>query len=704
MRPLRPIRAAALAFLLLFGATAAAQTVTVDTSPGARGQTIDGFGTCLSGTEAQSDWWRTLYFDDLAASIVRFDIVPHFKAPYSDFAYNSPWYHDNPPLPGPDGNNVRTYTSATDYTRSFAGRKAAIAVMGPDIDQNVAYFDYDDDGPKTAGLLAQVGNQKKPALGDFKLIASMWSPAPWLKLSSGNTISGQNGNLPMNGTPWPFIWGGNFAGGKLDVSGTPRAEFDDSSVGGSGPTSALVQFARGLVAYLRGFQNRFGVKLYAISIQNELNFETFYNSAYYPLSSDYIAALVAARTELDKYDDLKAIRIMGPEDLLGGDGYGMWQYGGGSGVTHKNLQYLANVAADAEASAALEFFNVHGYASDGVSSSGANPKAWDWWVNGWTTAPGAGLPATVKGISAYGKKSWMTETSGEDPAWLAPASGFPNNGGFSIAVKLHQALTTGRESAWVYWQTSDGSNVGPSTLTDATKKDASPKYVAAKHFFKYVRPGAVRAGATVTGGDALLASAFVDAAANLTTVLVNTASTPATVKLALPAEPAGITAVDAHTSSDGELWAPSSITVTGGGATVPVPGYGVVTLVAKGAPVSVPDAGTPSDGGTGPSRGGHSNAGGTGGSGATPSGGTTSAGNRGDGGSLGGASVIGSMTASGGATASNADAGTPAARVAGNDSSCGCRTPRGPMPRGAAQSVMIILALMLARRRRCRTT
>jgi len=47
----------------------------------------------------------------------------------------------------------------------------------------------------------------------------MWSPAPWLKLSSGNSISGQSGNLPVNGTPWPFIWGGNFAGGKLDEKG-----------------------------------------------------------------------------------------------------------------------------------------------------------------------------------------------------------------------------------------------------------------------------------------------------------------------------------------------------------------------------------------------------------------------------------------------------------------------------------------------------
>src|SRR4030095_4294010 len=295
-------------------------------------------------------------------------------------------------------------------------------------------------------------------------------------------ISGQSGILPVNGTPWPFIWGGNFSGGKLDTSGTPRAEFDDSSLGGTGPTSALVQFARALAAYLRGFQQAYGVELYAISIQNELNFETFYNSCTYALSSEYIAALKAARSELDKYDDLRSIRIMGPEDLLGGDGYGMWQYGGGASVTHKNLQYLDHIGKDSQASRPIDYFCIHGYAPNGVSSAGANPREWDWWANGWTTSPGAGLPDTVKGFASYGKKSWMTETSGEDPAWLSPATGYPANGAFSIAVKVHQALTVGMESAWVYWQLTDGSAVKAETLTDAQTVDGSPKYIAVKHF------------------------------------------------------------------------------------------------------------------------------------------------------------------------------------------------------------------------------
>src|SRR5690606_23135785 len=124
-------------------------------------------------------------------------------------------------------------------------------------------------------------------------------------------------------------------GGMLDVSGMPLEIFNDAPLGGTGPTSSLTQFARGIASYLLGYQEHHGVKFYAISIQNELNFEEFYNSMTYPLSSMYITALKTVRDELDKYDELKDIKIMGPEDLMGGDVWGMWQYGGGENTIHK---------------------------------------------------------------------------------------------------------------------------------------------------------------------------------------------------------------------------------------------------------------------------------------------------------------------------------------------------------------------------------
>jgi O-glycosyl hydrolase len=569
---------AALAISLV-GFKSAAQTVTIDAAPSARHQLIDGFGTCLSGTEGQQSWWRNLFFDDLQASMLRVDLTPVFKSTYSDFTYNSPWYHNNPPLPGPETNNVRTYTSATNYSRLFAGRSAPIAVMGPDINFNTNYFNFASGMPAVAGPLAQLGDARRAQLGDFKLFGSHWSPAPWVKVSSGNSISGQSGNLPVNGTPWPFIWGGNFSGGKLDTSGTPLAVFDDSSVGGSGPTSALTQFVRCTAAYLRGFENAYHVHFYSISIQNELNFEEFYNSCTYPLSSGYITALKAVRAELDKYPDLAGIKLMGPEDLLGGDAYGMWQYGGGSTAVHKNLQYLQNIAADPVATAAESYFCIHGYASDGVNAANATPTSWLWWANGWTSSPGAGIPANVQGFTAYAKKSWMTETSGENPAWLSPSSGFPSGGAWSLALRIQQALVFGQQSAWAYWQLTDGNSVGAQTLTDSGHLTNSAKYIAAKHFFRYIRPNSVRVDANVTGSTNLVGSAFLhEMNRTLTAVLINTTSNTLSATIALTNLPFSLSSFRTFTSADQNLWHSSSVQVANSTATVSVPGFGIVTL------------------------------------------------------------------------------------------------------------------------------
>jgi len=77
--------------LSLAASTLPAQIITIDAGISARHQTIDGFGTCISGTEGQQTWWRNLFFDDLQCSMLRMDLTPVFKSAYSDFTYNSPW-------------------------------------------------------------------------------------------------------------------------------------------------------------------------------------------------------------------------------------------------------------------------------------------------------------------------------------------------------------------------------------------------------------------------------------------------------------------------------------------------------------------------------------------------------------------------------------------------------------------------------------
>jgi O-glycosyl hydrolase len=626
--------------LLLLGAVLplAAQTVTVDLSPAGRRQVIDGFGTCLSGAQPTEAWWQNLYLDTLGASILRVDLVPRFKSPWSDLHYHSPWFLGTGRAPyafnfevnsshqprhytgpanqefqtqggvtyynGPEGNRARTYTGPNDYGRLFGGLRAPIAVMGPDIDDNIARtLDLESDMTRAAEAVLAAARLRDPELARFKLVGSVWSPAPWLKVSSGTVTGADYGAWPHSrpGTPRPHVsTAGNFVGGRLDVSNVPLQVFDDSALpadrpGGPnagavrGPTSALVQFARSTAAYVRAFQLRVGARFYAISIQNELNFETFYHSCTYPLAEQYIAALKAVRAEFDKYDDLRAIRIKGPEDLLQGADYALWQFGAGATVTHKNLRYLAALAEDPVAAAAVDFFCIHGYAADGASSSGADPVAWRRWAEGWSTSPANGLPASVQGFTAFGKKSWMTETSGEAAAWLSPANGFPADGAWSIALKVHQALVAGRQSAWLYWQFSTGANASTHTLTGSNPRAEAPKLTALRHYAAHVRPGAVRAEAEVGGDHAsdLLASAYVhEIDGTFVLVVLNRAGTARTASFT---PPAGYGAFSAWRSENTRLW--RSLTPSAdaqGRLALTLPGYSVLTLRAtRTAPAAV---------------------------------------------------------------------------------------------------------------------
>lgn len=153
-------------------------------------QEIDGFGAHQGNAETNQAWWQELYYDDLGASMYRVDLTPRLKSPYSDLSYYSPWFMgsqtnsvfnledpDNPD--GPEGNRVRTYTGPEDYSREFGGLHAPIAVMGPDIEENVKLFTFPNDGAIQAGI------DRKEQLGDFKLIGSLWSPVPWVKIPAG---------------------------------------------------------------------------------------------------------------------------------------------------------------------------------------------------------------------------------------------------------------------------------------------------------------------------------------------------------------------------------------------------------------------------------------------------------------------------------------------------------------------------------------
>jgi O-glycosyl hydrolase len=161
---------------------------------------------------------------------------------------------------------------------------------------------------------------------------------------------------------------------------------------------------------------------------------------------------------------------------------------------------------------------------------------------------------------------------------MPAGEGALSDSALGLGLKIHQALTTGRESAWVYWQLLDDAPVSVNTLSDATLRERAPKYIAAKHFFRFIRPGAVRVEAKLGGESAVQASAYFHQASRmLTLVLVHTgASTESLLIKGLEAAERA----EVYTSEANKLWQHSELKQKGATTTLRVPAHGMVTLVA----------------------------------------------------------------------------------------------------------------------------
>jgi hypothetical protein len=149
---------------------------------------------------------------------------------------------------------------------------------------------------------------------------------------------------------------------------------------------------------------------------------------------------------------------------------------------------------------------------------------------------------------------------------------------------MQQALTVGRESALLYWQFAEKEDeTTVECLSRGKQTSDEPKYVAAKHFIKYIRPGAFAVKADVGDADGVTASAFIQRENHtLTIVLVNKNPDEVETSVQLPDDFVAIRSIEVVESHHGSLWQESTASPEAGQIKLSVPGYGVVTLHAKG--------------------------------------------------------------------------------------------------------------------------
>jgi O-glycosyl hydrolase len=383
----------------------------------------------------------------------------------------------------------------------------------PDLDtdtMDLSRFNWDAEDLKHCAEFAKAIYLKNPK--ENKIITSIWSPPAWMKTNN-----------------------------ELRNGGHVRPDRFDN-------------LAKYIVGISLSFKAKFGVPLYAISIQNELSFKEPYDSCQYTPDEFYQTCLAIARARQEWPIETK---IMGPEQM------GQWIEGTSPpGV----VDFLKKVMADPVASKAIDIINVHGYGGDGVTSSGDDPS--DARVLREKCAP-------------FGREIWMTETSGEQAVWVsAPPAPTAKAGALALAWKIHNGLANAGNSAWVYWQICDPR---PSEYALCGMDHPTPKFYAARQFFKFIRPGACRVDASPSDR-ALVVSAYLhQEKGTLTVVFINLTKQATPVNLTVKG--VSVAAMDAVRSSATENGqAVGAVQAKDGAMAFQMPPESVVTLVGKTGP------------------------------------------------------------------------------------------------------------------------
>lgn len=393
-------------------------------------------------------------------------------------------------------------------------------MLSEKIDDNIKLFNFKAKGVKNFGMMARAGKAMK--VDDFKLIGSLWSPPHWMK--TGATINKD----------------GQTCGGSLKMD-----------------ADNLQQFARYIAAFVKGFEQAYEVPVYAISIQNELRFKEPYNSCVYT-PDQYATAFAAVAKEFARCGI--TTKLMGPEDVGVGEP-------GNSSFVNNQMSFINALKKNDDAWKALSIFCIHGYAGDGASPIAGVGKNW---AKYWSQ------------INDYNKPSWQTETSGQASNWIKEGKN-GERGALSIALAANDALTDGNVSAWVYWQTAmdKTGKIKPEALTVGFD-NTSKKLAVSRHFFRFIRPGAVRIDTTTVEGQAIHSSAFVhETNKTLVIELINMGTTNAAVSLDLQGF-SGLETLSVVRTSEAETFEPKGQTkLEAGTAKVELPAHSIVTLSGK---------------------------------------------------------------------------------------------------------------------------
>ena len=378
--------------------------------------------------------------------------------------------------------------------------------------------DWSKQKPVVQGL-KMIADKYKVSL---KFIATVWSPPADLKWLCN------------------FTWAG-------DLTATRQAGNVSTKNGGTLNPNKYTEYADWLNTNIQNYKNA-GVDLYGLSLQNELMFVEPYNSCTYTIIwyNEMVNGVVPKIKA-----DFPNVKIFGSENMLEMEGKdGNWPV-----FYHSGIKNNATTASN------IDVLAVHGY-SDGIAPSTGSALA-KMWTN-----------HTEQFTTPMNKETWMTETSGYTDSWEATSS---KPGALNLALDMHAALFYGNISAWVWWQGSQGT-MDEFSLMSGTS--TGKKYSISKHFYRYIRPGAVRVKSTTTDPDFFVTAYENQGKGTHTIIIINSGSADKSVSLTGTGLPATFKMYRTNSGSENCLYIKDVASGASNGFAVPA--KSIVTLQAGG--------------------------------------------------------------------------------------------------------------------------
>ncbi len=233
-----------------------------------------------------------------------------------------------------------------------------------------------------------------------------------------------------------------------------------------------------------------GIDLYAMSMQNEPDFNEPYNSCYYT-HEQYRDMLKVAGPII--HSSWPSVKLYGAEHMLWVQ---EWD------ATNFEFDIINDPCANTE----MGIWAVHGYGNDGMTPDPGSAEA-----EAWTFAKNRFEPT--------GKHFWMTETSGYTDSWADSRQ---------LAQSIYAALRYGHISAWVWWQLSE-----PGVTAYALMNYGTPtkRYYVSKQYYRYIRPEAVMVESISDDPNVFVVAFKHNTQKTATLVLINTSTSTKPVHL-----------------------------------------------------------------------------------------------------------------------------------------------------------------------------